>query len=429
MGFGACLPGKRGDDGSLTTDDPHTIVNDREKPFNVKREGMKKIYLDNAATTQVAPEVIEAMVPCFGEIYGNANSLHSYGLQAKDAVETSRGKIARFVNAAPDELIFTGSGTESNNTVLKGIAQAYRNKGNHIITSGIEHHAVLEPLHFLEKYGCTVTYLPNDKTGLVDPDDLKKAITDRTILVSVMHANNEIGTVEPIKELGAVCREAGVLFHTDAVQTFGHVPIDVEEMNVDLLSASAHKLYGPKGVGLLYIRKSVEIEPLIHGGDQERKRRASTHNTPAIVGFGKAVELAQSELTGEALRQAGLRDRLSSALLEAIPESSLNGHPTLRLPNNVNLSFAYVEGETILLHLDMEGIAVSTGSACTSSSRDPSHVLTACGLGAELSHGSIRLSLGRTTTEEEIEHVIKVLPSVISRLRAMSTAYRKRSKQ
>jgi cysteine desulfurase len=390
---------------------------------------MNKIYLDNAATTQVAPEVMEAMLPCFSVTYGNANSLHSYGLQAKDIIEASRKKIAGFINADPNEVIFTGSGTESNNTVLKGIAQAYRDKGNHIITTAIEHHAVLEPLHFLEKFGCTITYLPIDGTGLVDPDDLKKAITDRTILVSVMHANNEIGTIEPIKRLGAVCREEGVLFHTDAVQTFGHIPIDVDEMNIDLLSASAHKLYGPKGVGLLYMRKGVEVEPLLHGGDQERKRRASTHNTPAIAGFGRAVELAAVEMKAEAVRQTQLRDRLSSALLEAIPESKLNGHPILRLPNNVNLSFAYVEGETVLLHLDMEGIAVSTGSACTSSSPDPSHVLTACGIGTELSHGSVRLSMGRMTTESEIEHVIDVLPPIVARLRAMSTAYKNRAKR
>lgn len=312
---------------------------------------MKKIYLDNAATTQTAPEVVEAMVPCFSVTYGNANSLHSYGLQAKDVIEASRRKIAGFINADPDELIFTGSGTESNNTALKGIALACRDKGNHIVTTAIEHHAILEPLHFLEKQGFNITYLPNDETGLVAPEDLKRAMTDGTILVSVMHANNEIGTVEPIKELGAICREAGVSFHTDAVQTFGHIPIDVKEMNIDLLSASAHKLYGPKGIGLLYVRKGTEITPLLHGGDQERKRRASTQNTPAIAGFGRAAELAASEMAAEVVRQANLRDRLASALLEAIPESRLNGHPTLRLPNNVNLSFAFVEGRQYSLTL------------------------------------------------------------------------------
>lgn len=389
---------------------------------------MKKIYLDNAATTQAAAEVIEAMLPSFSETYGNANSLHSYGLKAKDVIEAARGKIAGFINADAEELVFTGSGTESNNTVLKGIMLARKDKGSHIITTAIEHHAILEPLHFLEKQGCRVTYLPNDETGLVAPDELKKALTKETILVSVMHANNEIGTIEPIQELGAICREAGVYFHTDAVQTFGHVPIDVKEMNIDLLSASAHKLYGPKGIGLLYVRRGVEMASLLQGGDQERKRRASTQNTPAIAGFGKATELAASEMATEAVRQAGLRDRLSSVLLKTIPESRLNGHQSLRLPNNVSLSFAYVEGETVLLHLDMEGIAVSTGSACTSSSPDPSHVLTACGSTPEFSHGSVRFSLGRMTTEEEIERVIEVLPPIIARLRAMSTAYRKKQK-
>ena len=387
---------------------------------------MKRIYLDNAATTQPAPEVIliEIMLTGFTETYGNPSSLHSFGLDAKKIIEASRRNIARFINAQPDELIFTGSGTESNNTAIKGIAQSLKDKGDHIITSAIEHHALHEPLHFLETQGFKVTYLPNDETGLVDPDDLKKAITGRTILVSVMHANNEIGTIEPIKELGAVCREAGVYFHTDAVQTFGHIPIDVKDMNVDLLSASAHKLYGPKGIGLLYVRKGVEITPLLHGGEQEKRRRASTHNTPGIAGFGRAVELAASKMDNEAVTQARFRDRLISALLEEIPGSKLNGHPKLRLPNNVNMSFAYVEGEAMLLNLDMEGIAASTGSACTSSSLEPSHVLTACGMTHELSHGSLRFSLGRTTTEEEIEQVIHVLPPIIAKLRAMSPLYR-----
>lgn len=384
---------------------------------------MHRIYLDNAATTQVAPEVVRAMLPCFSEIYGNPSSLHSFGLAAKDAIEASRRKIAAFIKAGPDELIFTGSGTESNNTVIKGIAASLRGKGNHIITTAIEHHAVHEPLHFLEKQGFRVTYLPNDETGLVDPHDLKKALTKKTILVSVMHANNEIGTIEPVKELGALCREAGVFFHTDAVQTFGHIPIDVQAMNIDLLSASAHKLYGPKGTGLLYVRKGIDVIPLLHGGDQERKQRASTHNTPGIVGFARAVELAALEMEGEAAREVLLRDKLISALMNAVPESRLNGHPTLRLPNNINMSFPHAEGEAILLHLDMEGIAASTGSACTSSSQDPSHVLAACGRTYELSHGSLRLSLGRTTTEEEVERVIAVLPPIVERLRKMSPLY------
>jgi len=386
---------------------------------------MNRIYLDNAATTQAAPEVIEAIQTCFRETYGNPSSLHSFGLEARGVIESSRRKIAGFINAQPDELIFTGSGTESNNTVIKGIAQSLREKGDHIITTAIEHHAIHEPLHFLENQGVKVTYLPNDDNGLVDPDDLKKAITGRTILVSVMHANNEIGTIEPVKELGAICRERGVYFHTDAVQTFGHIPIDVQNMNIDLLSASAHKLYGPKGVGLLYVRKAVQITPLLHGGDQEKRRRASTHNTPGIAGLSKAVELAGSEMEKEAVRQSRLRDKLIAALLEAVPESKLNGHPKFRLPNNVNMSFAYVEGEAMLLNLDMDGIAVATGSACTSTSLEPSHVLTACGMTHELSHGSLRFSLGHATTEEEIEQVIKVLPPIIAKLRAMSPLYKK----
>jgi cysteine desulfurase len=386
---------------------------------------MERMYLDHAATTGVAKEVAETMMPFFTEIYGNPSSLHTFGLDAKDALEASRNKIAAFLNAREDEIVFTGSGTESNNTVIKGIADALKKKGNHVITTAIEHHAIHEPLNFLEKQGVKVTYLPNDDTGLVDPDDLKKAITDKTILVSIMHANNEIGTIEPVKSLGAVCREAGVVFHTDAVQTFGHLPIDVKDMNIDLLSASAHKLYGPKGVGLLYIRKGVKLTPLLQGGDQERRRRASTQNVPGIAGFSRAVELAEKEMLPESERQAALRDRLIRELLEAIPESRINGHPTLRLPNNVNISFAYVEGEGILLNLDMEGIAASTGSACTSSSLEPSHVLTACGLTHELAHGSLRFTTGRGTTEAEIDHVIKVLPPIISKLRAMSPLYKK----
>jgi cysteine desulfurase len=390
---------------------------------------MKRIYLDNAATTRVAPEVIQAVLPCFDEIYGNPSSLHSFGLDAKGIIETARQRIAGFINAEPDELIFTGSGTESNNAVIKGIALSLRDRGDHIITTAIEHHAVHEPLHFLEKEGFKVTYLPNDDTGLVDPEDLKKAITRGTILVSVMHANNEIGTIEPVRELGTVCRETGVYFHTDAVQTFGHMPIDVKAMNIDLLSASAHKLYGPKGTGLLYARKGIDMTPLLHGGDQEKKRRASTHNTPGIAGLGKAVELAAREMEDEAAREIRLRDKLIRALLENIPESKLNGHREFRLPNNVNMSFAHAEGEAILLHLDMEGIAASTGSACTSSSLEPSHVLAACGRKAELAHGSLRLSLGRTTTEDEIDHVINVLPPIIERLRAMSPSYKLASRR
>ncbi len=379
---------------------------------------MNRIYLDNAATTQAAPDVAQAVQTCLREIYGSSSSPHSFGVEAKKIIEASQRNIAGFINASPDELIFTSSGTESNNRVLKGIAQALKDKGDHIITSAIEHHAVLEPLHFLEKQGLKVTYLPNDRTGLVNQDDLKRAITGKTILVSVMHANNEIGTIEPIQELGAICRERDVYFHTDAVQSFGHIPIDVQEMNIDLLSASAHKLCGPKGVGLLYVREGVALNPLLNGEDQGR-RQPSIQNTPGIAGFGKAVELAASEMEKETLRQGRLRDKLIAALLETVPESRLNGHPELRLPNNVNLSFARVEGAALLLTLDMEGIAVSTGSACTSLSLEPSHVLTACGMTNELSSGSLRFSLGRTTTEEEIECVISILPPIIAKMRSL----------
>lgn len=386
---------------------------------------MKQIYLDHAATTPMAQEVLEAMLPYFTERYGNPSSLHAFGQDAKEGIEQARQTIAEFIHANPDEIVFTGSGTESDNTVIKGVTHTLRAKGNHIVTSAIEHHAIHEPLHFLEQQGYQVTYLAVDGNGLVDPDAVKKAITNKTILVSVMHANNEIGTIEPIAEIGRIAHEAGVLFHTDAVQTFGHVPIDVDALGIDLLSASAHKLYGPKGVGLLYIRKGTRIAPLLHGGDQEKRRRASTQNVPGIVGFGKAVELAGAEMGTEAARQTVLRNALIEGLLGSIPDSRLNGHPRQRLPNNANVSIAFIEGEAMLLNLDMEGIAVSTGSACTSSSLEPSHVLTAIGLSHELAHGSLRFTLGRATTQEEIEQVMRVLPGIVKKLRAMSPLSKK----
>jgi cysteine desulfurase len=386
---------------------------------------MKQIYLDHAATTPMAQEVLEAMLPYFTERYGNPSSLHAFGQDAKEGIEQARQTIAEFIHANPDEIVFTGSGTESDNTVIKGVAHTLRAKGNHIVTSAIEHHAIHEPLHFVEQQGYQVTYLAVDGNGLVDPDAVKKAITNKTILVSVMHANNEIGTIEPIAEIGRIAHEAGVLFHTDAVQTFGHVPIDVDALGIDLLSASAHKLYGPKGVGLLYIRKGTRIAPLLHGGDQEKRRRASTQNVPGIVGFGKAVELAGAEMGTEAARQTVLRNALIEGLLGSIPDSRLNGHPRQRLPNNANVSIAFIEGEAMLLNLDMEGIAVSTGSACTSSSLEPSHVLTAIGLSHELAHGSLRFTLGRATTQEEIEQVMRVLPGIVKKLRAMSPLSKK----
>ena len=386
---------------------------------------MKRIYLDHAATTPTAPEVAQAMLPYLSGVYGNASSLHSFGLEARTAVEEARARIASFMGAKPEEIVFTSGGTESDNFIIKGFALSRRNKGNHIITSSIEHHAVLETCKFLQGQGFSVTYLPVDENGLVNPDDVKKAITAETILISVMHGNNEIGTIEPIAEIGAVAREHGVAFHSDAVQTFGHIPIDVNDLQVDFLSVSAHKLYGPKGIGLAYVRNGMKIIPLLHGGDQERRRRASTLNVPGIVGFGRAVELAGSDMRAELSRQSVLRDRLASGLLSAVEDSRLNGHPIRRLPNNVNISFAFVEGEGLLLNLDMEGIAVSTGSACTSSSLEPSHVLAAIGLPVELAHGSLRFSLGRDTTQQDIERVLQVMPGIVYRLRAMSPLARK----
>ena len=385
----------------------------------------KPIYLDHAATTPVAPEVIQAMLPYLEGAYGNASSLHSFGQEAKAAVEAARTRIASFMGARPEEIVFTSGGTESDNFIIKGIALSRRDRGNHLITSSIEHHAVLETCDFLRKQGVSVTLLPVDSNGLVDPDDVRKAITNKTILISIMHGNNEIGTIEPIAEIGSIAREHGVAFHTDAVQTFGHVPIDVDQLKVDFLSASAHKLHGPKGVGLAYIRKGAKITPLLHGGDQEKRRRASTLNVPGIVGFGRAVELAAESMQAESVRQAVLRDRLVEGLLSGISDTYLNGHPVRRLPNNANLSFAFVEGEGLLLSLDMEGIAVSTGSACTSSSLEPSHVLEAIGVPVELAHGSIRFSLGRDTSAEDIDRVLEVMPGIVNRLRAMSPLARK----
>jgi len=389
---------------------------------------MKPIYLDHAATTPTDPAVVEAMLPFFTEVYGNPSSMHAFGQEAKRAIEAARDRIASFLGAKTEEIIFTSGGTESNNFVLKGVAGAAGKKGNHLITSVIEHHAILESCHYLEKQGFQVTYLPVDRFGLVNPDDVTKAITDKTILLSIMHANNEIGTIEPIAEIGRIARERGVPFHTDAVQTFGHLPINVNDLNIDALSASAHKLYGPKGVGFLYLRKGTRIQSFMHGGEQERNRRASTHNVTGIAALGKAVELAEQRMNEEAGQEIFFRDRLISGILERIEDSQLNGHPVNRLPNNVNVSIAYIEGESMILNLDMEGIAVSTGSACTSSSLEASHVLTAIGLPHELAHGSLRLTLGRSTTEADIDRVLEVLPGVVNKLRAISPLYKKDKK-
>ena len=386
---------------------------------------MSNIYLDYAATTPVHPEVLQVMLPYFGEKYGNASSLHSFGQEARLAVEKTRKTAAAFINAAPEEVIFTSGGTESDNSAVLGIALANQERGNHIITSSIEHHAVIEPCRFLEKRGFKVTYLPVDQDGMVNPEDVKKALTSRTILVTIMHASNEVGTIQPIAEIGKCTREAGVYFHTDAVQTFGHLPIDVRELNVDLLSVSGHKLYGPKGIGVLYIKKGTRLVPFMLGGGQEDGRRGSTYNTPGIAGLGKAIEIAQREMGEEAGRLSALRDQLIAGLQSKIAFVKLNGHPVKRLPNNVNLSLAYVEGEATLLSLDFQGICASTGSACSSGSMEPSHVLMAMNVPVEEARCSIRFSLGKWTTQSDIEKVLQVLPRIINKLREMSPLYKK----
>jgi cysteine desulfurase len=387
---------------------------------------MKQIYLDYAATTPAHPEVVEAMLPYFTEVFGNPSSIHSCAQEAKGAVEEARTKVAALIGAGDEEIVFTGGGTEADNFALEGVAFANQAKGNHLITTAIEHHAVTETCKFLERRGFQITYLPVDEYGLVDPDNVRRAITGKTILISVMQANNEVGTIEPIVEISQIAREAGVYFHTDAVQTAGHIPLDVNELGVDLLSISAHKLYGPKGVGALYIRKGTKLAPFIHGGSQEGGRRASTENVPGIVGFGRAAELAGQEMDGEIPRLTGLRDRLIKGILGGIENSRLNGHPVKRLPNSVNVSIDFIEGESMCLNLDLEGICASTGSACTSSSLEPSHVLLAIGLSPEQAHGSLRFTLGKWTGEEDIDRVLEVLPRVVAKLRAMSPLLKSR---
>jgi cysteine desulfurase len=360
---------------------------------------MRRIYLDYAATTPTHPDVVKAMLPYFTDAFGNPSSIYSYGQEAKGVIEEARKKVADLIGARDEEIVFTSGGTEADNLAIKGVAYANELKGNHIITSTIEHHAVMETCKFLEARGFDVTYLPVDEFGMVAPGDVEKAITGKTILISVMHANNEMGTIEPIAEIGRIARKAEIYFHTDAVQTIGHIPVNVNELGVDLLSMSAHKLYGPKGVGALYVRKGTRLTPFMHGGEQERRQRASTENVPGIVGFGKAVELAQQEMSQEAEHITYLRDQLIKGLLERIDHVRLNGHPQKRLPSNVNVGVEYVEGESMVLNLDLEGICASTGSACSSSSLEPSHVLLAMGLPHELAHGSLRFSLGKWTTE------------------------------
>ena len=381
---------------------------------------MRRIYLDHAATTPTRPEVMKAMLPNFTDAFGNPSSIYSYGQEAKGAVEEARINVAELIGARSEEIVFTSGGTEADNFALKGVAYANEHKGNHIITTSIEHHAVMEVCKFLERRGFKITYLPVDEYGLVDPDDVEKAITDKTILISVMHANNEVGAIEPVEKIGEIAREAEVYFHTDAVQTVGHIPVNVDKLKVDLLSISAHKLYGPKGVGALYVRKGTKLVSLMHGGEQEKRRRAGTENVPAIVGLGKAVELAGQEMDKEIERLAGLRDKLIKGLMERIDHIRLNGHPKKRLPNNVNVSVDFVEGESMLLNLDLEGVCASTGSACSSASLEPSHVLLALGLSPEQAHGSLRFTLGRENTEADVERVLEVLPAIVAKLRAMS---------
>lgn len=381
---------------------------------------MRKVYLDNAATTALSPKVLEKMMPYLTDIYGNASSPHSFGQNARIGVEHAREQVARAINADPSEIVFTGCGTESDNTVLFGVAERYAKKGDHIITTNVEHHAILHSCAALEKKGIKVTYLPVDKDGLVTPVQVRDAITDKTILVSVMFANNEVGTIMPIPEIAAMCHEKGVLFHTDAVQAAGHIPIDVKAMGIDMLSISGHKFHGPKGVGVLYERKGIRLPSYIIGGEQEKGRRAGTENVAGIVGLGEALELAVTNMSETSARMTRMRDRLIEGIEATIPEVKLNGHRTKRLPNNVNFSIKYIEGESILLMLDMAGIAASSGSACTSGSLDPSHVLLALGLTHEVAHGSVRMTLGDDTTDEDIDYVLETLPKVAHRLRAMS---------
>lgn len=384
---------------------------------------MDRIYLDNAATTRIDPEVFQAMKPYFEEEYANPSSSYRFAGAVNGKIQKVREQIADFLGAKSQEIFFTSGGSESDNWAIKGIADSLREKGNHIITTKIEHHAVLHTCEFLERHGYEVTYLEVDEFGLVDPKEFEEAIKPNTILASVMFANNEIGTIQPIPELGRIAHEHGVLFHTDAVQAFGHIPIDVQKMNIDLLSASAHKLNGPKGVGLLYIKSGVKLPNLIHGGAQERGRRAGTTNAPGIIGFGKAVSLAKERLEEDSAYEKKLRDKLIQRVTAEIPYTKFNGHPEKRLSNNANFCFRFVEGESLLILLDQKGICASSGSACTSGALDPSHVLLAIGLPHEIAHGSVRFTLSRETTEEEIDYTVDTLKEIVDRLRSMSPLY------
>jgi cysteine desulfurase len=384
---------------------------------------MKYIYLDNAATTKVAPEVLEAMTPYFTEYYGNPSSIYSFAGKSKDAMEQARATIAGIIGAKPEEIYFTGGGSESDNWALKATAEAYASKGKHIITSTIEHHAILHTCEYLEKHGFEVTYVNVDENGIIRLDELEAAIREDTILISVMAANNEIGSIQPLKEIGEIARKHNVFFHTDAVQAFAHIPLNVDEMNIDMLSASGHKINGPKGIGIMYIRKGIKSGSFIHGGAQERKRRAGTHNVPGIIGMAKAAELANEHLEERMAYESKLRDHLIERVLTEIPYSRLNGDPVKRLPNNANFCFRFIEGESMLIMLDQKGICASSGSACTSGSLDPSHVLLAIGLPHEIAHGSLRLTISQETTMEDIDTTVDELKKIIERLRSMSPLY------
>lgn len=384
---------------------------------------MRRIYLDYNATTPLHPGVLEAMLPYYKSIFGNASTIYSFGQEARKAIDDAREVLACLIGAKPEEIVFTSGGTEADNFALKGVASALKGKGGHIITSSIEHHAVLFACKYLEKMGKKITYLPVDRYGWLDPDRVKEAITNETVLISIIHANNEIGTIEPIAEIGKIARECGVYFHTDAVQTVGKIPINVNESGIDLLSLSAHKLYGPKGIGALYIRKGTKIHPLIYGGEQERKRRAGTENVPCIVGLGEAAKIASKEMKQECICVKKLRDRLESKIKDNIDYVRFNGHPTERLPNTSNVSFEFIEGESLLLNLDLKGIAVSTGSACASGSLEPSHVLSAIGVPPAIAQGSIRFSLGRDNQKEDIDYTVENLVEIVGRLRDMSPLF------
>ncbi len=385
----------------------------------------KRTYMDHAATTYTNKEVLNEMLPFFTDYFGNPSSIHQFGREVKKNIDIARSRVAKAIGALPEEIYFTAGGSESDNLAIKGVAFANKAKGNHIITSKIEHPAVIHTCEYLEKEGFDVTYLDVDQYGMINPEDLRKAITDKTILISIMYANNEIGTIQPIEEISKIAKERGIYFHTDAVQAIGNIRIDVKEQNIDMLSLSAHKFYGPKGVGALYIKKGVKLIGIIHGGEQERKRRAGTENVPGIIGLGKAIELAYEHFDEYNNRITKLRDMLIKGVMEKIPYTRLNGHPEKRLSSNTSFCFEFIEGESLLLNLDIKGIAGSSGSACSSGSLEPSHVLLAIGLPHEIAHGSLRLSLGDVNTEEDVDYVLEVLPEIVDRLRQMSPLYEK----